>query len=225
MVIAAAIAAFCCFCCYWCYCCCCCCYCVFFTEMCCNADNLFRLALFYIQTDTCSQLHSHILRQQTNALLTNVSHTFALHFLYTLRSECFCRIIALSSVLQLQLYMFRVCPVLYTYSSVQYVCASRFFSLLIFHVSFHLICNEISRRVVFICNCLLCLYIMSSEWKKKQCLFFFPVRVFKRSYCKRVTTTMKTHFLHSNHSHQLDKSIHTNLCCVQQTLRYIAFHR
>lgn len=87
MVIAAAIAAFCCFCCYccyWCYCCCCCCYCVFFTEMCCNADNLFRLALFYIQTDTCSQLHSHILRQQTNALLTTVSHTFALHFLYTL---------------------------------------------------------------------------------------------------------------------------------------------
>lgn len=108
--------------------------------------------------------------------LSHIRSPFLIHAAF----RVLCRIIALSSVLQLQLYMFRVCPVLYTYSTVQYVCASRFFSLLIFHVSFHLICNEISRRVVFICNCLLCPYIMSSEWKKKNNVCFFFIFVFSK---------------------------------------------
>lgn len=108
--------------------------------------------------------------------LSHIRSPFLIHAAF----RVLCRIIALSSVLQLQLYMFRVCPVLYTYSTVQYVCASRFFSLLIFHVSFHLICNEISRRVVFICNCLLCPYIMSSEWKKKNNVCFFSCPCFQK---------------------------------------------
>lgn len=115
-----------------------------FTEMCCNADNLFRLALFYIQTDTCSQLHSltHILRQQTNLLTAPLTYS-----LFPFLIRCVCAFTVLSHCRRF--FSFCICDILYTYT--MKLCAffrSLFFSVfLIFHISFRLICNETSRRV------------------------------------------------------------------------------